>query len=243
MTIKQIQCLLTYLGYSPGTIDGIEGRNTQGAVRAFQADYGLTVDGIPGAATQKMLIGAIAGTAVKVDKPISSTPQKAGAFWDGIKYFKREEFRCPCGKCGGFPVEPKEALVKQLVSIREHLSKVFRKPCYCLSPCVADRPAVILNIEVFRDGDFWKFRGSDYHIGYTVRQFNGDGNGLFVLGFLHGRISHLFSSLIYLSYCGTIKVAGVRLPAHLVVESSGACEGVAATFYALTLLPRTISAA
>ena len=67
MTVMQIQCLLTYLGYSPGTIDGIEGRNTQGAIRAFQADYGLTVDGIPGAATQKMLIGAIAGTAVKVE--------------------------------------------------------------------------------------------------------------------------------------------------------------------------------
>ena len=46
MTVKQIQCLLTYLGYSPGTIDGIEGRNTQEAIRAFQADYGLTVDGI-----------------------------------------------------------------------------------------------------------------------------------------------------------------------------------------------------
>ena len=85
MNVKQIQCLLTYLGYSPGTIDGIEGRNTQGAIRVFQADYGLTVDGIPGAATQKMLIGAIAGTAVKVDKPISSTPQKTGTFWDGIK--------------------------------------------------------------------------------------------------------------------------------------------------------------
>ena len=63
MTIRQIQCLLTYLGYSPGEIEGANGKNTQGAVLAFQADYGLTVDGIPGAATQKMLIGAIAGTA------------------------------------------------------------------------------------------------------------------------------------------------------------------------------------
>lgn len=78
MTVKQIQCLLTYLGYSPGAIDGIEGRNTQGAIRAFQADYGLTVDGIPGAATQKMLIGAIAGTAVKVEKPEDSTEPKPG---------------------------------------------------------------------------------------------------------------------------------------------------------------------
>ena len=122
MTIKQKQCLLLYLGCYTGAVDGVWGNNSRGATEAFQRNYGLTVDGIPGAATQKMLIGAIAGTAVKVDKPISSTPQKTGAFWDGIKYFKREEFRCPCGKCGGFPVEPKEALVKQLVSIREHFN-------------------------------------------------------------------------------------------------------------------------
>ena len=121
MTIKQIQCLLTYLGYSPGAIDGANGRNTQAAIRAFQADYGLTVDGIPGAATRKMLIGAIAGTAVKVDKPASAA-SKTGTFWDDIQYFTREEFRCPCGRCGGFPVEPKEALVRQLVAIREHFN-------------------------------------------------------------------------------------------------------------------------
>lgn len=110
MTVKQIQCLLTYLGYSPGTIDGIEGRNTQGAIRAFQADYGLTVDGIPGAATQKMLVGAIAGTAVKVEKPESSDAQKTGTFWDKIQYFTREECRCKCGGkyCNGYPAEMSE---------------------------------------------------------------------------------------------------------------------------------------
>ena len=47
MTVKQIQCLLTYLGYSLGAIDGADGKNTQAAIWAFQADYGLTVDGIP----------------------------------------------------------------------------------------------------------------------------------------------------------------------------------------------------
>ena len=91
MTVKQIQCLLTYLGYSPGTIDGIEGRNTQVATLAFQADYGLSVDWIPCAATQKMLIGAISGTAVKVEKPESSDAPKTGTVWDDIKYFTREE--------------------------------------------------------------------------------------------------------------------------------------------------------
>lgn len=110
MTVKQIQCLLTYLGYSPGSIDGIEGRNTQGAIRAFQADYGLTADGIPGAATQKMLIGAIAGTAVKVEKPEDSPEPKTGTFWDKIQYFTREECRCKCGGkyCNGYPAEMSE---------------------------------------------------------------------------------------------------------------------------------------
>ena len=121
MTVKQIQCLLTYLGYSPGSIDGIEGRNTQAAMQAFQSDYGLAVDGIPGAATQKMLIGAIAGTAVKVEKPESSDAPKTGTFWDDIQYFTREEFRCPCGRCGGFPVEPQESMVRAVDEIRQRL--------------------------------------------------------------------------------------------------------------------------
>lgn len=110
MTVKQIQCLLAYLGYSPGAIDGADGRNTQAAVRAFQADYGLAVDGIAGAATQKMLIGAIAGTAVKVEKPESSDAPKTGTFWDDIKYFTREECRCKCGGkyCNGYPAEMSE---------------------------------------------------------------------------------------------------------------------------------------
>ena len=120
MTVKQIQCLLTYLGYSPGTIDGVDGRNTQGAIRAFQADYGLTVDGIPGAATQKMLIGAIAGTAVKVEKSEYGPAPKTGTFWDDIKYFTREEFRCQCGGkyCNGFPAEPAEETVRMADEIR-----------------------------------------------------------------------------------------------------------------------------
>ena len=120
MTVKQIQCLLTYLGYSPGTIDGADGRNTQAAIRAFQADYGLTVDGIPGAATQKMLIGAVAGTAVKVDKPADAGQARTGTFWDDNQYFARAEFRCQCGGryCDGYPAEPAEETVRMADEIR-----------------------------------------------------------------------------------------------------------------------------
>lgn len=127
MTILQIQLLLTYLGYDPGDIDGVSGKNTIAAVKRFQADYGLTADGNPGAATQKMLIGAVAGTAVKVDKPTSSTEgkDKTGTFWDEIKYFKRSEpyIACSCGQCGGFPIEPKEKLMRLADVVREAAGK------------------------------------------------------------------------------------------------------------------------
>ena len=39
--------------------------------------------------------------------------------WSTVKFFRREEFACPCGACGGPPVEPQEALVKDLELIRE----------------------------------------------------------------------------------------------------------------------------
>lgn len=120
MTTLQIQHLLAYLGYNPGDCDGAMGRNTQAAVRRFQADYGLTADGDPGAATQKMLIGAVAGTAVKVDKPADANQAKTGTFWDDIQFFSRAEFKCQCGGkyCNGYPAEPAEETVRMADEIR-----------------------------------------------------------------------------------------------------------------------------
>lgn len=40
-----IQYSLTNLGYNPGPIDGVAGRGTRAAVRDYQADNGLLVDG------------------------------------------------------------------------------------------------------------------------------------------------------------------------------------------------------
>lgn len=120
MTTLQIQHLLAYLGYDPGDCDGAMGRNTQAAVRRFQADYGLTADGDPGAATQKMLIGAVAGMAVKVDKPADAGQAQTGTFWDDIQFFSRAEFRCQCGGkyCNGYPAEPAEETVRMADEIR-----------------------------------------------------------------------------------------------------------------------------
>lgn len=51
MTIAEIQKALAARGYDPGNIDGIWGRRTANAVRAFQSDEHLIVDGIVGPKT------------------------------------------------------------------------------------------------------------------------------------------------------------------------------------------------
>lgn len=51
MTIAEIQKSLAARGYDPGNIDGIWGRRTANAVRAFQAAKRLVVDGIVGPKT------------------------------------------------------------------------------------------------------------------------------------------------------------------------------------------------
>ena len=56
--VRELQELLTSLGYSPGAIDGIFGTATQNALRAFQNSRGLLTDGIAGTLTWNALLGA-----------------------------------------------------------------------------------------------------------------------------------------------------------------------------------------
>ena len=57
--VMQFQKALQTLGYNPGKIDGLNGPNTQTAVKAFQKDHNLTVDGIVGRNTQAALAAAL----------------------------------------------------------------------------------------------------------------------------------------------------------------------------------------
>ena len=50
-----MQQILNDLGYAAGTADGIFGAKTESAVRAFQADNGLTADGLVGRRTKEVL--------------------------------------------------------------------------------------------------------------------------------------------------------------------------------------------
>ncbi len=120
MTIEQKQCLLKYLGYYKGTVDGDWGNLSREATRQFQKAYGLDPDGVCGTKTEKALKHTIVyGIQKNTD---SKEPAKSGDFWADIKYFKRLEFKCKCGNiyCNGFPAEPQEKLVTVADRVREH---------------------------------------------------------------------------------------------------------------------------
>lgn len=118
MKIKQIQHLLAYLGYYTGAVDGIWGNQSAAAASRFQREYGgLTADGIAGEKTQQALRKAVAeGMPLK---------QEEETFWDHIRYWDREEFRCRCGGkyCDGFLVEPNRTLVELVDDLRADAGK------------------------------------------------------------------------------------------------------------------------
>lgn len=53
--VKEVQEILNAKGYNCGEVDGIFGKKTLAAVKAFQQDHGLTPDGIVGSETWAML--------------------------------------------------------------------------------------------------------------------------------------------------------------------------------------------
>lgn len=121
MTSKQKQCLLAYLGYYTGNIDGDWGEKSQKATVDFQRAYDLDDDGVFGKNTKAKILSVI-GSGVE-SKVTAEKPKGVASWWKEIKYFDRDEFRCPCGKCGGFPVEPEEALVRIVDAMRGAFGK------------------------------------------------------------------------------------------------------------------------
>lgn len=120
MTVRQVQLLLTFLGYDPGAIDGADGPKTRAAVKAFQAAEGLEPDGIAGPQTQARLREAVFQGRTKTVREPAAAPSGTGTWWDEIRYFSRQEpyIGCSCGQCGGFPVEPSEKLMRLADKVR-----------------------------------------------------------------------------------------------------------------------------
>ena len=108
MTIKQKQCLLCYLGYYSGAIDGIWGKQSDSATRKFQQVQGLEENGIFDATLEKKILEVIG----KDD------------WWQEIRWFDRKEFACKCGKyCDGYPSEMRREAIAIADSARSHFGK------------------------------------------------------------------------------------------------------------------------
>jgi peptidoglycan hydrolase-like protein with peptidoglycan-binding domain len=69
-----IQKLLQKLSYDPGKIDGKNGPHTEKAVKAFQKDHGLKVDGIAGPKTQAAMAQALKSTGAGGNAAASGGP-------------------------------------------------------------------------------------------------------------------------------------------------------------------------
>ena len=125
MTNEQKQCLLRFLGYYKGEVDGIWGTLSQAAAVAFQKDFGgITKDNTAGTETQKALLHAVAN-GMPVKESIRDNVGSKDSWWDEIEFFTRDEFACKCGDyhapyCDGFPAEPKEQLVRIADKVRKH---------------------------------------------------------------------------------------------------------------------------
>lgn len=116
MTVKQKQCLLYYLGYYVGEIDGKWGQLSKTATKAFQKDYALSDDGVFGKATEKKILSVIA---------TGESPVTTEIGWDDIEYFSKKEFKCKCGGkyCNGYPAEIDMGMVKIADEIRNRVGK------------------------------------------------------------------------------------------------------------------------
>lgn len=77
--IDVVQYLLLYAGHPPGPLDGEDGPKTQGAVKAYQAEKELKVDGIAGPVTKGQLYtDYLEAHSPKLDAALFHEPKFAG---------------------------------------------------------------------------------------------------------------------------------------------------------------------
>ena len=115
MTIKQKQLLLAYMNCLPvENVDGVWGPQSASATAEAQRKLGIADDGVWGDQTD-----AAVREYVYSGSDLEES-EETGTFWDHIRYWSREEFRCQCGGkyCDGFPAEPDQTLVELVDDIR-----------------------------------------------------------------------------------------------------------------------------
>lgn len=134
MEVWRKQCLLKYLGYYEGNVDGIWGKLSSKATADLQAASGLNADSIFGDGTLEAAKDAVANDKFKMDsadeqsqnQPPSSELEKA---FMSIRYWSPAEFKCQCGGkyCNGFPAIPSRTLLELADDLRERAGGPARR--------------------------------------------------------------------------------------------------------------------
>ena len=122
MTDRQKQYLLGYLGYYSGDVDGIWGPKSRQAEAEFLQRQNLS--NWDETAETRIL------SCIGDGKGFRETEN----WWQTIRYWTREEFRCRCGQfhtpyCDGYPAEPQRNLVELADRVRSH----FGRPAHASS--------------------------------------------------------------------------------------------------------------
>ena len=102
MSERQKQCLLCFLGYYNGEIDGIWGPKSEDARNAFCQYRGCGAD-----------------WEEELRKAVSESD-----WWATVRWFSQREFACKCGKyCDGYPARMERRAVELADGAREYFGK------------------------------------------------------------------------------------------------------------------------
>lgn len=129
LNIKQRQMNLKFLNYAVGNVDGIEGKNTKTAYKAFQRDFNLNVDGIYGEKTNAKLVEIIKEIQKEIETEIDGvagekTKQKCK------EYQEKNKLKVD-GICG---IETRNCIYSKEITwdnIRHFKKKEFTCKCGC----------------------------------------------------------------------------------------------------------------
>ena len=119
-----IQKNLKALNYYKGNIDEIMGPQEKQAIKDFQKDFNLMIDGIWGKQSDDCMVQVIkecqAILGAKQDGMWGNETESKYQAMNGIKHFSLSEFKCHCG-CGETRIDIR--LVKILDEIRDYYGK------------------------------------------------------------------------------------------------------------------------
>lgn len=168
LTTLWLQKDLNFLGYNAGAEDNDYGKQTTAAVKRFQEDFKLAVDGIAGEQTCGRLVRVIKECqsilGAKQDGLAGTQTKEAYKNFNGIQYFNYGEFTCHCG-CGYNTIDIR------LVKILDDIRKRFGKPAIITSGVRCEKH----NREVGGVQGSWhtKRKAADFYInGISSKELN-----------------------------------------------------------------------